>query len=153
MNFKKVKIYSQQSGSVIFYIFLAVALMALLTYSVVQSSRSSGVTQSSYRMAETLFSQVNGISAAIRECAITYPGGGGDLDGDLDVDTDDNDNAPYPLTANDANNPTAPGGGVVSDLRDIQCPGAPAAERFIYSGSGAGSVGRFLPPPQNGFGE
>ncbi len=33
----------------------------------------------------------------------------------------------------------------------MQCPGAPSGERTIFEG--AGTVGRFLPPPPSGFGQ
>jgi hypothetical protein len=140
----------KQSGSVIFYIFLAIGLLAMLTFSVIDSSRTNSTAQQGYRIAEDLYSQASNIQSAILECVYTYPDGGGDLDSDGDIDSDDNDNIPYPLEPNDANNP-ATNGTSDNEVRYIQCPGAPSGEEFIYDG--VGTKGRFLPPPKWGFGE
>lgn len=140
---------SHQSGSVIFYIFLAVGLLGLLTYSLTQSSRTSATTQSAFRITEDLFVQSNAIKSAVLECTFAFPNGGGDLDGNGTINSADNDNVPYPLSPTDANNPD--GAAANDQVRNLQCPGAPAGQRSIYDG--VGTTGRFLPPASNGFGE
>ena len=139
-----------ENGSVIFYIFLAIGLLAMLTFSVVDSSRTNTSAQQSYRIAEDLYAQASNIQSAIMECVYTYPDGGGDLDGDTDIDSADNPNIPYPLEADSGNNPAA-NGTTDKEVRYIQCPGAPSGEEFIYDG--VGTKGRFLPPPKYGFSE
>ena len=54
-----------------------------------------------------------------------------DLDGDGDIDGDDNLNPPWPLPADDADNPN--GAAASQALRHIQCPGAPVADAYIFN--------------------
>ncbi len=138
-----------QRGSALFYIFLAIGLLAALTFTYVQDSRQTSNTQTVYQISENIYGQANIIRAAVMECVIAYPEGGGDLDGDTDIDNDDNANRPYPIDPSDATNPD--GAAADDQARHMQCPGAPAGKRIIFEG--AGTIGRFLPPPPSGFGQ
>lgn len=140
----------REKGSVLFYIFLAVGLLAALTFSFVNSSTENTTTQNAYRAAEELYGQSTLIRAAILECTIQYPGGGGDIDGDTDIDADDNPNSPYPVEPTMVDNPH----GVAGDdtVANLTCTGAPTGEEVMF---GANTLGksRFLPPPVSGFGD
>ena len=138
-----------QQGSAIIYVFVAIGLLAALTYSFVKDSGQSVVAQSAHRTSEDLYIQASTIRAAIVECAVQYPNGGGDMDGDGDIDSTDNPNNPYPVLPTYANNPH----GVAADntVRNLSCTGAPAAEANIFQGTN--NKGRFLPPATSGFGE
>jgi hypothetical protein len=138
-----------QRGSVLFYIFIAIGLLAALTLTFVNSGKEGITTQAAQRMTENLYVQANGIKSSILECVYTYPNGGGDLDGDGDIDSDDNSNIPYPLDPTDANNPD--GAAANDQVRNMQCPGAPSGSYAIYDG--VGTTGKFLPPQVNGFSE
>lgn len=142
---------SDAEGSVLFYILIAIALLAALTFSMVKDSRQGTSTQVSYKSAEELYVQVNSIRSAIAECALEYPGGGGDLDGDgtIEATADDNPNNPYPVNPTHLNNPH----GVAADdtVRNLSCTGAPAGKANIFQG--ANNKGRLLPPPPQDFAE
>jgi len=140
---------SDEKGSVLFYIFLAVGLLAALTYSFVRDTRVNVSSQVGSKIAEELSVQVNVIRSAIMECAIEFPGGGGDLDADGDIDTTDNPNNPYPVKPTFTYNPE--GAKANDQVRNLSCTGAPSGSRNIFQGSK--NKGRFLPPPPAGFAE
>ena len=130
---------SYECGSVLLYIFVAIGLLGALTMSFVNSSTEDLTSERASRAAEQLYNQILMVSAAIQECTISYPNGGGDLDADGDIDTSDNPNSPYPLSPSD---PLNPGGAAANDYIDqIKCPGAPAGEELIFDIS----EGRFPP--------
>ncbi|MCK5555151.1 MAG: hypothetical protein KAI76_02845, partial [Alphaproteobacteria bacterium] len=92
---------NSDSGNVLFYVFLAIGLMAALTYAFVKDSRENYSAQSSVRIAEELFSQVNLIRSAVQQCAMEFPQGGGDIaplaTPDGVITAADNANNPYPI--------------------------------------------------------
>lgn len=138
-----------QSGSVIVYILIAVALLAALTFSFTRDSRQNVSSQVAFRLAEELYVQANLIRATIVECAAEYPNGGGDLDGDNDIDANDNPNNPYPVNPSFVDNPH--GAAANDDVRNLSCTGAPTGKANIFQGSK--NKGRFLPQPPSGFSE
>lgn len=139
----------RERGSVLFYIFLAMGLLAALTFSFTKNSRENIVTQNAHRVSEELFSQLNVIRSAIMECALEYPEGGGDLDGSGVIDATDNPNNPYPVNPSNLNNPH--GVAVNDQVRNLSCTGAPATEANIFQG--ANNKGRMLQPIPGGFSE
>lgn len=139
-----------QAGNVLFYIFIAIALLGALTFSFAKDGRQNVTTQMGHKTSEELFIQASVIRAAIIECAVQYPQGGGDITGDGQITTADNFNPPYPVQPSHPNNPH----GVQpfnNNVRVLSCTGAPAAEANIFQG--ANNKGRFLPPPPAGFNE
>lgn len=138
-----------EKGSILFYIFLAMGLLAALTFSFTRNSRENITTQNAHRMSEELFSQINVIRSAVVECALEYPEGGGDLDGSGIIDATDNPNNPYPVNPSDVNNPH--GAAANDQARNLSCTGAPAAAANIFQG--ANNKGRVLQPIPSGFSE
>jgi hypothetical protein len=141
---------------VLFYIFLAVGLLAALSYAFTKDSRQSMTAQNAGRAADTLYIQANLIRSAISECALHYAAfragtaDNGDLDASGVVDTTDNPNIPYPIVPSSALNPF----GVEADnkVKHVTCTGAPSAsESTIFQGSN--TQGRFLAPPPAGYSE
>lgn len=123
----------KQSGSIIFYIFMAIGLLMAMTLSLMNSSPDQARAERARQIVNILEEQGTYIKAAIMECVLTYPDGGGDLNGDGAIDTSDNVQAPYPLFPFDNNNPATPT--VSSGYRyidELQCPGAPATDSFIF---------------------
>jgi len=162
-----------EKGNVLLYVFLAVGLLAALSYAYVKDSRENYASQSSIQVAETLYSQANMIRAAVMECAEEYPSGGGDMNGDGIVDTNDNPNNPFPLAPSNALNlqagrnnttPIGPTGCTVTSnaagcipqespandyVSDLYCIGAPLGAAAMFSG--ASNQGRYLPPMPGNF--
>jgi hypothetical protein len=154
--------FSRQRGGVIFYVFLAVALLAALTYFVTRDSRENTGVQLANKTAQELYVQVNMIRSAIVECTLAHPEGGGDLDASGTIDTTDNPNTPYPL--NPYNGAAAYPNSLVpvttysasSDniVRNVACligTTSPSTKQMIFQG--ANTQGRFLPPAPTGFGD
>lgn len=62
-----------ERGNVLLYVFMAVALLAALTFSYVNGSRDSLASHTALRVAEELFAQVNTLKSAIVECGLEHP--------------------------------------------------------------------------------
>ena len=137
-----------EKGNVLFYVFLALGLLAALTYSFVNTSRDNVTSQGAYRTAEKLYSQVSLIRSAIVQCSLEYPGGGGDLNGDGVINSSDNPNNPYPVDPTDANNPF--GAAANDQVSNVTCTGAPSGQEVLF-GSSANGTARFLPAQVTGF--
>lgn len=143
-----------EKGNVLFYVFIAVALLGALTFAFTKDSRESYSAQRAVQIAEDLFVQANMIRSAAVECTIEYPAGGGDLDLSGVIDATDNPNNPFPINPSSVNTPNAPAGLAAAgndNVRNLTCVGAPAARANMFQGSK--NQGRFLPPPPSGFAE
>ena len=138
-----------ERGNALLYVFLAVGLMAALTYSYVQDSRENYASQSAVSIAEELYSQINMIKAAVVQCTLEYPNGM-----DPTVCSCTPLNPPYPLSPSDPLNPNSPAGTAAAGddyVRHLTCVGAPTGLAAMFSGTS--NQGRFLPPPPAGFNE
>jgi len=135
-QFRGRSLVQDQSGSALTIIFMAIGLLAALTFAFVESGQQSTVTQNVFKLSEELNSQARVIQSAVQECILEYPGGG---------DPMNNPNQPFPLDPSDVNNPNGAAGN--DNVENLQCPGAPTARANLFTGTGA----RFLPPPPSGF--
>jgi hypothetical protein len=165
-----------QRGSVMFYIFLAIALLAALTFFFTRDTRDNASVQTANKIAQELYVQSNLIRSAIVECTLSYPEGAGDVDGDGLICSDtsgacaskivDNANAPFPLNPYLPTTHTnltlatfSPAAGNATDniVRNVSClippvpPATNSTQRLIFQGTG--SQARFLPPPPSGWPE
>ena len=153
-----------ESGNVLFYIFLAVGLVGALTFAVTKGSKENYASQNAVHVTEELFAQANIIRSAIQQCVQEFPSGGGDMDASGAINTTDNPNNPYPLNPSSALNAMAVAGcttlndppGCTSAAADnkvkyLTCPGAPLAGVSMFQSTN--NQGRFLPPPPSGFSE
>lgn len=138
---------NSQKGSVLLYIFIAVGLLAALTYSFIGDSRDGMSTQNAVKTAQELYAQSNLIRSAIIECTLLYPAGGGDLDASGTIDSSDNPNTPYPVVPSSALNPE--GAQADDSVKYVSCTGAPSGKRNMFQGTN--NQGRILPPPPGGF--
>lgn len=147
------KMRQTEAGSALVYILIAIALLAALTATFMDSSSQQTSSQNTFNTATELNSQINFIRSAIQECTLTYPSG------DIGVPTYDiaeQRNNPFPImpiadyyTDQGATN-TGASGGTTSLAKDIRCPGNPGDNvnhAFIF----AGTSGKFMPPPPNFF--
>ena len=133
---------SSQKGSALIYILIAIALLAALTATFMDSSSQQTTSQNAFNTVTDLNSQINFVRSAIQECVLTYPSGDDALAG---VAT----NMPYPinpsstyLTDEAAND----------EARNIRCPGNPG-NSADHADIFAGSSGKFMPPAPSLFGE
>jgi len=67
---------NSESGNVIAYILVAVVLFGALTAAMMRGGGEQAAATSSFRIAEDLVSQAQGIRSAILECALVYRSGG-----------------------------------------------------------------------------
>lgn len=127
-----------QKGSALVYILIAIALLALLTASFMDSSSQQTTSQSTFNTVTELNSQISFIKSAIQECILTYPEGADDAAGTTNV--------PYPI------NPTstyftAPASPAANDnVSNIKCPGNDQGHVKSHGVIFGGSSGKFLPP-------
>ena len=132
----------QEQGSVLVYILIAVALLAMLTAAFMEPSSQQSQSQNEYKTVSTLKDQMALIQSAIQECVLAYPGGDNTID-NSGGGTDPISVIPYPLkpTSTHFASPDAD-----IKVKNIRCPGNPgndANHADIFSGA----AGRFLPPP------
>lgn len=138
-----------QSGSALIYILIAIALLALLTSTLIEPASQQSQNQNANNLISEMQSQISLVANAIDECVLTYP------NQDSELTTTQQKNPPYPINPKDpyfTAQSAVPVVATVQDASGIRCPGNPG-------GSGAtnqnhalifgGSSGKFLPPPPN----
>lgn len=111
-------------GGVFMYILGAIALLALLIFSLTEGSQKSAITGQIDELSAGVRGDLEAITAAITECAITYSTTV-DVDGDGDIDLDDNPNPLFPLYNIAGTKGGNSGAGVDLDFvtNNIVCPG------------------------------
>lgn len=144
----------KEAGSALVYILIAIALLAALTATFMDSSSQQTSSQNTFNTATELNSQINFIRSAIQECVLTYPGGDAQIAASYDADEQKNN--PYPImpiadyyTDASATN-TGVSGGTTSNVKDIRCPGNPGDDEnhaFVF----LGTSGKFMPPAPDFF--
>ena len=125
-----------QRGGALIYILIAIALLAALTGTFMNSGGQGARKQNAFKLATEMNSQARVIRSAIQDCILRYPHGD-------DAIAETNYNDPYPLNPDSADAAYAAydvTGRAVSELR---CPGASYEKLF------GGALSGFLPPPPN----
>jgi len=131
-----------QKGSALIYILIAIALLAALTATFMDSSSSQTSSQNAANIVTELGSQLNFIRTAIEECVLTYPGGDSTMPGTNPIGGH-SPIRPYPLMPN--NTYLATPTPATSYVKDLGCPGTPGNSNNHAKLFG-GSSGKFLPP-------
>lgn len=133
----------RQKGSALVYILIAIALLAALTATFMDSSSQQTSSQNSFNSVTELKSQVNFIRSAIEECVLRYPAGDSGMPATNPVGGQ-SPIRPYPLMPNNTYmaSPTSSASFLVSDIR---CPGNPGNSNNHVKVFG-GTSGRYLPP-------
>lgn len=138
---------TNQSGSALVYILIAIALLAALTVSFMQPSSQQTSSQSGFRTLTEVKNQADSIRSGIQECVLRYPNG----DQATAIDTSDPGALKeYPLKPN-STYLASPSGDRLA--RDIRCPGKNNGAANTHQPIFSGSAGKFLPPPPDLFGE
>lgn len=140
--------YVRQKGSALVYILIAIALLAALTATFMDSSSQQTSSQNTFNTATELNSQINFIRAAIDECVLTHPSGDSTA-----IGASAQVNNPYPIQPNEpffTAQAVTPGTAADNLVEDLRCPGNPGddpdhVEIFL------GTSGKFLPPAPDLF--
>ncbi len=139
------------SGSALVYILVAIALLAVLTASLMEPASQQSQAQNSTNLITEVSSQISLVSSSIQECVLSYP------DQDSSLTSTEQKNAPYPINPKDTYFSTStPAASADNSVRYIRCPGNPGgsgATRKNHALLFGSSSGRSLPPPPNLFGE
>lgn len=136
MQNKSERSRQAQRGSALVYILIAIALLAALTATFMDSSSEQTSAQSLANTVTEVGSQVNFIMSAIEECALVYPEGDATLSG--------TNNTPYPINPTSIYLTDHTTG--VDYVRDARCPGNPG-DSADHANIFGGTSGKFLPPP------
>jgi hypothetical protein len=139
------RVLKTQRGSALIYILIAIALLAALTATFMDSSSQQTSSQNAFNVVSELNSQINFIRSAIQECVLTYPGG--DTTMPADPVGGEYPVRPYPLMPTNLYlaSPAA-----ISFVSEIRCPGNPGNSNN-HAKIFAGTSGKFLPPPPKLF--
>jgi len=130
----------KQRGSALVYILIAIALLAALTATFMDSSSQQTSSQNTFNTVADLNTQVNFIRSAVQECVITYPSGDSALVGTTNI--------PYPINPSSTYLSSPAASDIVSAIR---CPGNPGNSNN-HAAIFGGTSGKFLPPPPSLFG-
>ena len=127
-----------QTGSALVYILIAIALLALLTATFMDSSSQQTTSQSTVNTVTELNSQISLIRSSIQECILTYSEGAADLAG--------TSNVPYPInpTSTYFTAPASPAAN--NNVGNIKCPGNPQGNVKLHGTMFGGNSGKFMPP-------
>ncbi len=93
---KLYKQASSESGSIIVYIFAAIAIFGVLTFTLTSGTKESVTAADIQKTSSLIKSDLELIQNAIQECVLMYPDPI-DLNSDGNINTTDNPNPPYPL--------------------------------------------------------
>lgn len=128
-----------QNGSALVYILIAIALLALLTATFMDSSSNQTTSQSTLNTVTELNSQIGLIRSALQECILTYPEGAADITGAAN-------NVPYPINPSSTyfTAPASPAAN--NNVGNIRCPGNDQGHVKSHGAIFGGSSGKFMPP-------
>lgn len=134
---------ASERGSALVYILIAIALLAALTISFMEPSSQQTQSQSSFKLASELETQIEYIRSAVQECLVLYPAG--DRSDPLIFDSggvEEGASSQFPLKPN-STHLTAPAGDM--NVKNIRCPGNPGDDPN-HTAIFGGMSGKFLPP-------
>ena len=142
--------HKHQKGSALVYILIAIALLAALTATFMDSSSQQTSSQNTFNTVTDLKSQINLIRSSVQECVLTYPEGDAGPDGNTGLRSPVTPNYSYPINPSSAYF-TAPATPAADDgVENIRCPGNPGNSKLHASIFG-GTSGKFLPPAPSLF--
>ncbi len=147
----EIRFFNTQSGSVLIYILIAVALLAALTVTFMEPSSQQNQSQNIYKTVTAIKDQTAFIQAAIQDCILTSPEGENTALWVTDTGpggaTDPDSVTPYPLKPNSTHLTSADAD---RKVKNIRCPGNPG-ESANHADIFSSASGRFMPPPPSMF--
>lgn len=142
---------SDQRGSALVYILIAIALLGALTLTFMEPSSQQTSSQNTFNTVSKIKSQIDTIRAAIQECRIAYRKG----DSSIDISSSGSDpdaQRNFPIKPNSSHYSTATIGPTAGRLvKDIRCPGDPGNNDENHVKIFGGTSGKFLPAPPDLF--
>lgn len=137
----------RERGSALVYILIAIALLAALTVTFMEPSSQQTSSQSGFRTATAIQSQVDLIRSAIQECVLRYGRGDDTINGEA---SEANANETYPINPNSLHLPVGlrSGNRNVSGLR---CPGNNPGNPNEDQHAPIWANGKFMPQPPDLF--
>ena len=147
------KSLSNQKGSALVYILIAIALLAALTVTFMEPSSQQTSSQNTFKTVSSLKRQADFIQSSIQECVLSFP------EGDTNIDTSSSGTDPgarnnYPLPPTSEYYDGSEDGAYDEPLvRHLRCPGdllgtPPTNEHERIFGGGSG---KFLSPAPDLF--
>lgn len=135
---------SNQKGSALVYILIAIALLAALTFTFMQPSGQQTSSQGTFRTVTKIKNQIDFIRSSVQGCVLSYKQGDNTID-TSGSGTDPNARRNFPLKPNSTHFNTATIGPTAGRfVRDIRCPGNPGNDENHEKIFG-GTSGRFMP--------
>lgn len=143
-----------ERGSALVYILIAIALLALLTFTFMEPSSQQTTSQNTFKAGSNIKSQAELIRSSIMECVISYPRGDSTISISGGGATDPGARRNYPINP-DSNHYTSatPGKAGNRYVKNMRCPGnnPGGVNRMNHALIYGGSDGKFLPPPPDLF--
>ncbi|PCH99862.1 MAG: hypothetical protein COB76_04760 [Alphaproteobacteria bacterium] len=125
-----------EKGGALIYILIAIALLAALTSTFMNSGGQGARTQNAFKLAAELNSQARVVRSAIQDCILRYPQG-------HDAIAESNYNDPYPLNPDSSDAAYSAFDVTNRTVEELRCPGAAYGKLF------GGTLSTFLPPQPN----
>ncbi len=142
----------KERGSALVYILIAIALLAALTVTFMDTSSQQTSSQNSFRMVTDVKSQVDIIRSAIQGCVLVHRQGDTSIDIDSSSGTDPDARRNFPIKPNSTHYSSATIGPTSGRLvGDIRCPGNPGGGDENHVKIFGGTSGKFLPPAPDLF--
>lgn len=144
MKYIKNNNRKSERGSALVYILIAIALLAALTVTFMEPSSQQTSSQSGFRTATEVKSQVDVIRSSVQECILRYSRGDTSIPNGSS-EAEEGANISYPIDPNSSYLPAASQSGDQL-VRNIRCPGNQGSggandHQLIFGGN----TGKYLP--------
>jgi len=132
-SYKRFNAVSQR-GAALMYILIAIALLAALTSTFLQSGGQSSRTQNTFKLGAELNSQARVIRSAIQDCILRFSTGDNAI-------TETGYISPYPLNPDSSDTQYGAYDVTNKNIEELRCPGA----NYVRLFGGGGQFTGFLP--------
>lgn len=132
-----------ERGSALVYILIAIALLAALTVTFMEPSSQQTSSQSGFRTATEIKSQIDVVRSAVQECILRYSNGDQTID-NTGTGTDEDARKEYPINPGSTHLPVASRSGD-RKVRNLRCPGNNSGAANAHKPLFGGETGKFMP--------
>ena len=158
MAIKTKNTRKSERGSALVYILIAIALLAALTVTFMEPSSQQTSSQSGFRTATEVKSQIDVIRSSVQECILRYAGGDQSID-NSSTGTDPFARKEYPINPSSSHLPSAYTASTViaageeRAVKHLRCPGHRDSAANEHQPVFGGNTGKYLPAPPSLFNE